>query len=91
MHIMAFYFSQPKHLQICKGLSNHEKGLSDLDHSKMYGKLPLLASYSLKLNKYTCISSTMLLSIVWDLHLLKVELDSISDGFTEFIEFLEYT
>ena len=42
------YFSQSKHLQMCKGLSKHEKGLSehkkglsDLDHSKMYRKLTL--------------------------------------------------
>ena len=44
----AYYFSQSKHLQMCKsqskhekGLSEHEKGLSDLDHSKMYRKLTL--------------------------------------------------
>ena len=42
MYAIAFYFIQSKHLQMCKGLSEHEKGLSDLDHSKMYRKLPLL-------------------------------------------------
>ena len=52
MHAIAFDFSQSKHSQMCKclskhenSLSEHEEGLNNLDHSKMYRKLFL--SFSL--------------------------------------------